>query len=638
METRHSELAPEYGAKVVGEQVDQQVAQADDGGSGRSGDDARAKTAVIYLRVSSVGQVNTAVSREGYSIPAQREVCSRHAERLGASVVREYVEPGRSATSRDRPGLQHMLGELGELSPDYVIFYDLSRSARDEYDAFWLLREISACGAKLESTQERVDESAEGMLQYGIMSSVNAFRSRNDGKKVRLGLDKKHQEGGTIGPAPLGYLNVRETVADRQIAGIARDPERAPLVQLAFELCAEGDMTISEVTEVVAGAGLTTRATPARPSRPVGKSVIQRMLRNDYYVGVVTRNGVKQVGRHEALVSRDTFDKVQAVLDSRRAAGSKASKHPHHLGGMLVCGRCGRKLGFGKHRGKLGKVYHYFSCLSRVHAEGPCGLPYARVDMVEEKLEEQLGRVMLSAAEVERIEALVRERATERAEVASREGKRHERRLKELTTQQQKLVQLHYQDAISMEVLKAEQQRIETERSAAEKWKAAASAQVEDITGKLRQMLGLVRDPVRAYVLGDETARRLLLQSLFAAVVMEDDQPESDEPECVESAGAGVKHNSKNRTVSAELTEPHAKLQTVANKLRQAGALTGANAPAAALAGGNGATQNPDAEKRRGSQMLNMAERVGFEPTKAFTLCRFSRPVPSTTRSPLRAC
>jgi DNA invertase Pin-like site-specific DNA recombinase len=55
-----------------------------------------------------------------------------------------------------------MLAELPELKPTFVIFYDLSRVARDEFDAFWLLREITASGAKLESTMERIDDGDDG--------------------------------------------------------------------------------------------------------------------------------------------------------------------------------------------------------------------------------------------------------------------------------------------------------------------------------------------------------------------------------------------------------------------------------------------------------------------------------------------
>lgn len=159
------------------------------------------KKAIIYLRVSSAGQVNTAHDPEGYSIPGQREACQRYAATLGARVIREYVEPGKSGTSLSRPALQQMLGELDELQPDYVIFYDLSRVARDDFDALWLLREIEGRGCKLESTLERVDDTPAGKLLYTVMAGVNAFRSRGDAEKVKMGLDRKFQAGGSAGPA-----------------------------------------------------------------------------------------------------------------------------------------------------------------------------------------------------------------------------------------------------------------------------------------------------------------------------------------------------------------------------------------------------------------------------------------------------
>jgi site-specific DNA recombinase len=134
-------------------------------------------TAVIYLRVSSTGQL-TGHNAEGYSIEGQREACERHAARLGARVIAEYVELGRTDTNLRRPALQDMLTQLAKLKPTYVIFYDLSRVAREEQDAFWLLAEIKRHGAKLESTLERIDDSPQGLLLFAVMAGVNAFRSR----------------------------------------------------------------------------------------------------------------------------------------------------------------------------------------------------------------------------------------------------------------------------------------------------------------------------------------------------------------------------------------------------------------------------------------------------------------------------
>jgi hypothetical protein len=77
------------------------------------------------------------------------------------------------------------------------------------------------------------------------------------------------------------------------------------------------------------------------------------MLRDDYYTGIVTHNGVKGDGRHEALIDRATFDRVQKVLDGHRVSGDRSHKHHHYLKGTLYC-ICGKRLGYGRHRGKCG--------------------------------------------------------------------------------------------------------------------------------------------------------------------------------------------------------------------------------------------------------------------------------------------
>src|SRR5947209_20043475 len=84
-------------------------------------------TAVVYLRVSSAGQVNKGADPEGYSIPGQREATKARAQALGADVLEEYVEYGVSGRTTQRPALQRMLAELKVHRPTYVIVYDLSR-------------------------------------------------------------------------------------------------------------------------------------------------------------------------------------------------------------------------------------------------------------------------------------------------------------------------------------------------------------------------------------------------------------------------------------------------------------------------------------------------------------------------------
>jgi hypothetical protein len=94
-----------------------------------------AKRAVIYLRVSTAEQAHGDGASEGYSIPAQRDACTRKAHDLGAQVVAEFVDRGESARSAARPGLQLMLGRLAEHKDvEYVIVHKVDRLARNRAD------------------------------------------------------------------------------------------------------------------------------------------------------------------------------------------------------------------------------------------------------------------------------------------------------------------------------------------------------------------------------------------------------------------------------------------------------------------------------------------------------------------------
>ena len=62
-------------------------------------DAAPSKTAVTYLRVSTVDQATRGGREEGFSIPAQRDANTRKAASLDAVVVAEFVDAGESGTS-----------------------------------------------------------------------------------------------------------------------------------------------------------------------------------------------------------------------------------------------------------------------------------------------------------------------------------------------------------------------------------------------------------------------------------------------------------------------------------------------------------------------------------------------------------
>lgn len=223
--------------------------------------DGEQKRAVIYLRVSSAGQVKTDYDPEGLSIPAQREACIRKATSLGADVVREYVEPGVSGGSiLKRTAFRQMLADVRELKDvDFVVVWSVSRWARDQEDHWTARGLITRAGAKLISVKEPIGEdTSHGIMLEGVMAAVAAARRIEISEEVHRGIKRKIEVGGTHARAPLGYLNVREPLPNGgEVRTVVIDPERGPIIQWAFEAYASGLYSMIDL-----GPG------PGRPLRP----------------------------------------------------------------------------------------------------------------------------------------------------------------------------------------------------------------------------------------------------------------------------------------------------------------------------------------------------------------------------------
>jgi site-specific DNA recombinase len=123
--------------------------------------------AVIYLRVSSTGQVRT--DYKGISIPAQREACLRKAREIGVTVIDECVEPGRSGTEMTkREAFQQMLARVrSQGDVDVIIIYQLSRMARSRYDDAIVMADLRKRGVTLVSATEAIDDTPVGQLMHG---------------------------------------------------------------------------------------------------------------------------------------------------------------------------------------------------------------------------------------------------------------------------------------------------------------------------------------------------------------------------------------------------------------------------------------------------------------------------------------
>jgi site-specific DNA recombinase len=312
--------------------------------------------------------------------------------------------------------------------------------------------------------------------------------------------------------APIGYLNTRELIDGREIRTVTIDPERAPLVQLAFELYATGQYSLLDLAAILEARGLKSRPTVKKPAKPLGTNRLSSMLRNEYYIGIVHYAGTTNPGRYQPLVEEAVFDAVQQILDAQRQSGERSWRHHHYLRGSLICADCGRRLFFVRPRGR-NTTYEYFVCGGR--SARLCTQPYHRVEAVEQAVERHYASIQLTDQQRERIRNAVHAHLDGLASLAGKETDRARAEVVRLDNEERKLLAAHYQDRISDHIFAEEQRRIRRERVAADQLLQRFEINHEDILETVEHALELTDNIQAAYLKADPTERRLLNQAFF---------------------------------------------------------------------------------------------------------------------------
>jgi len=479
--------------------------------------------AISYLRVSTKDQATRNGLDEGLSLPAQREAADRKAQQLGAVIVKEFIEPGESAKTTNRRALQDMLGYVAEHPVRYCIINKVDRLARNRLDDAIIHATLRDAGVALVSVTENIDETPSGMLMHGIMASIAEFYSLNLAQEVVKGMVQKAEIGGTPTRAPIGYLNTRTTDPQgHEVRDVEIDPERADLIRFAFTAYATGDWSLSTLARELETRGLTTRPTPSQPAKPLTTTGLHKILTNPYYHGAVTFRGVTYDGAHTPLVDVETWLHVQSVLNSKNAVGERPQKYDHYLKGSLYC-TCGAKLIIERPRDKAGDRYEYFTCSGRRRKNG-CTRSAILAARIEDRIEAAYGSNGLTADEAAHVRAVLRQvfdqleaaSGDERAVLTAQRDKLEAERLK--------LVQAHYADAIPLDLLKTEQDRIRTSLDQITGRLDTLATTYSSAREGLDHIADILTDAGDLYTKCEPTERRILNRALFTRIIIDEDE------------------------------------------------------------------------------------------------------------------
>lgn len=351
--------------------------------------------AVAYPRFSSSNQHEE-------SITAQLRAIRAYAEKHGITIIREYIDEARSATTDDRPQFQAMINDIlhERVKVDFVLVHKLDRFARNRIDAAIYKQKLQSKGVKLLAVEQPLTDSPEDSLLEGILESINEFYSKNLSREVKVKMKEYAYEGRFLGGTPLlGY--------DVENGFYVINPTEAPTAQLVLEMAAANETYGAIITET------RQRGMKTKTGKSFGKNSIRSILDNyEKYMGIYMHNKstskdldgkrnshsykseeeiIRVPGGMPALIDEGTGRKIKMRLESRRhLAPRQHGDIIYLLTGKMFCGLCkaayiGRSTPGGRNR----TIYRLYQCVNKKQTK-TCNNKDIRKEVIENAVLDEL--------------------------------------------------------------------------------------------------------------------------------------------------------------------------------------------------------------------------------------------------------
>ena len=238
-------------------------------------------------------------------------------------------------------------------------------------------------------------------------------------------------------------------------------------------------------------------------------------MRNPYYRGVVTYQGVHYPGTHQPLIDEATWQRVQTVLNQHRH-GERQRIHNHHLKTTVRCGQCGGRPIIHHAKARNGQIYPYFVCSYRQRHRDQCSFKAVLIDEVDAHIADLYHHIHITPEDRRAIEKYLRlelDRLYARQHTHIHTLTAHARALK---AQQATLLQAHYADAVPLDLFKTEQARLTRELDQISRELATLTADREHLEHRLEEALALLEHCHRLYTHPDTPpSLKKLLNTVF---------------------------------------------------------------------------------------------------------------------------
>lgn len=284
----------------------------------------------LYIRVSTEEQ-----HLHGLSLEAQDAVLTDYANKNDLTIVGRYVDAGITARKKmtNRKELVRLLEDVKADKIDQIIFTKLDRWFRNVYDYHRVQEVLEKHKVNWKTVLEDYDTStAAGRLHINIMLSIAQDEADRTSERIKVVFENKVKNKEYLNNnVPLGYRVENSKVY--------KNEETQEMAEDMFRKFFENNSIRGTHIYLQEKYGVCIDA-----------STFRTFFDNPLYCGEY--RGVQ--GFCEPYITREQFDDIQRIIKEKNIKHTPSGLS-YVFSGMLVCPKCGKKLGARYNCGGVGR-------------------------------------------------------------------------------------------------------------------------------------------------------------------------------------------------------------------------------------------------------------------------------------------
>lgn len=426
----------------------------------------RRKIIAIYCRVSTDEQAEF-----GYSIDEQKRLLEEWCKANDYIIYKCYSDRGISGKNiKDRPALKELLSDAKEGKFDMVISWKINRVSRKLEDVLKIVSLLEKNNITFKSYSEPFEtDTPAGRMQFQMMALIGEFERGTIAQNVKMGMIAKAKSGNWCGGRVLGYDLVPNNSPEEEKKGknkLEINEKEAEIVRFIFNEYSKGK-GYKAITNQINKLGYKTKK-----GNNFSVGSIRDILTNPVYIGEIrynvrqnwsekrrrniNPNPIRVKGKHEAIIDRELWDKVQLILESKKGKPSRIYDGEYPLTGILRCPKCGAGMVISRTTNTLAdgtkkRIAYY--CCGNLKNKGTsvCNSNTIRVDKANEYVFKKIEELVSNEAMIKAVVKNINKERKDKVKPAKRLLGDIDKELEKLDKRKRKIFEAYEDDILTKE-------------------------------------------------------------------------------------------------------------------------------------------------------------------------------------------